>query len=118
MAASTFFAIRKSDEKIIGMIDIRHNLNNEFLAQFGGHIGYSVRPHERKKGYATVMLLQALDYVRHLDLHKVMLGCYSYNLASKKTIEKCGGKLAEVKPYLDGKSMDVYWITLSMHQDF
>ena len=49
VTATTFFAVRKRDLKIVGMIDIRHNLENEFLAQYGGHIGYSVRPSERKK---------------------------------------------------------------------
>lgn len=46
---TTFFGVQKSDNKIIGMIDIRHNLNNEFLKNYGGHIGYSIRPSERKK---------------------------------------------------------------------
>ena len=48
--ADIFFAVRKSDQKIIGMIDIRYNLNNIFLKQYGGHIGYSVRPSETRKG--------------------------------------------------------------------
>jgi predicted acetyltransferase len=112
--ASTFFAIRESDSRIIGMIDIRHNLNNEFLAQYGGHIGYSVRPGERRKGYAAKMLQQALDYARCLGLSNVMLGCYSDNLASKKTIETCNSRLTEVKPYLDGRMMNVYWIDLTI----
>lgn len=112
VTAHTFFVVRESDEQIIGMIDVRHNLDNEFLAEYGGHIGYSVRPSERRKGYATDMLRKALAFAKQLGLAKVMLGCYSDNLASKKTIEKCGGRLADVKPYLDGKMMDVYWIAL------
>lgn len=112
VAASTFFAIRESDNFIVGMIDIRHNLNHDFLSQYGGHIGYAVRPNQRQKGYATEMLEQALDFARDLGLSQVMLGCLADNIASKKTIEKCGGKLAEVKPYLDGHMMAVYWITL------
>jgi len=110
--ASTFFAVRERDHKIVGMVDIRHNLNHEFLANFGGHIGYSVRPVERRKGYATQMLALALDYARSLRLSKVMLGCYSDNIASVKTIVKCGGVLTETKPYADGKPMNVYWIEL------
>ena len=53
--ASTFFVIRETDQRIIGMVDIRHRIN-KFLALFGGHIGYSVRPSERKKGYGTKIL--------------------------------------------------------------
>jgi predicted acetyltransferase len=108
--ASTFFAVRKEDGQIIGMIDIRHNLENGFLAKYGGHVGYAVRPGERKKGYATQMLRLALMYARSINLTKVMLGCYADNIASIKTIVRCGGVLTEVKPYTDGKPMHVYWI--------
>jgi predicted acetyltransferase len=110
VAATTYFAVRKSDNKIIGIIDIRHNLDNKFLADYGGHIGYSVRPNERRKGYATQMLKMALEYARSLNLKKVMLGCYTDNIASIKTIIKCGGILTESKPYVDGRLMNVYWI--------
>ncbi len=110
--ADTFFAVRKSDDAIVGMIDIRHSLKNDFLKQYGGHIGYSVRPGERKKGYATAMLELALAHARSLKIERVMLGCYSDNTASVKTIEKCGGVLTETKPYADGKPMNIYWIDL------
>lgn len=112
VVATTYFAIRKSDNKIVGMIDIRHNLNNEFLANYGGHIGYCVRPTERKKGYATEMLKLGLNYAKSLDIKEVMLGCYANNIPSIKTIEKCGGILAETKPFADGKPVNVYWIHL------
>lgn len=110
--ASTFFAVRKSDKKIVGMIDVRHNLDNDFLAKYGGHIGYAVCPSERKKGYATQMLTLVLDYARTINLPKVMIGCYADNSASIKTILKCAGVLTETKPYTDGKLMNVYWIDL------
>ena len=53
--ASTYFAVRESDEKVVGCIELRHTLN-EALAVIGGHIGFSVIPEERRKGYATEML--------------------------------------------------------------
>jgi predicted acetyltransferase len=112
VVADTFLACRKSDGKLVGIIDIRHSLDNAFLAAYGGHIGYSVRPGERRKGYAASMLRQALTYSISLGLSAVMLGCYADNLASQKTIEKCGGVLTETKPYLDGKPMLIYWIKL------
>jgi predicted acetyltransferase len=93
VVATTFFAVRKRDDRIVGMIDIRHSLDNAFLSQYGGHIGYAVRPSERRKGYATGMLHMALSYAKSLGLRKVMLGCYANNVASIKTIEKCGGIL-------------------------
>lgn len=110
--ADTFFAQRERDGRIIGIIDIRHSLGNDFLARYGGHIGYAVRPGERRKGYATAMLRLALEHARKLGLPRVMLGCYADNLASKRTIVKCGGVLTEEKPYADGRPMEVYWITL------
>ena len=57
--ASTYFAVRESDEKVVGCIELRHTLN-EALAVIGGHIGFSVIPEERRKGYATEMLKQVL----------------------------------------------------------
>ena len=106
--ATTFFAVRKQDNKIVGIIDIRHNLENEFLAKYGGHIGFSVRPNERKNGYATEMLKMALEYVRTLGLKKVMLGCFSDNITYIKTIVKCGGILTETKIFLYDQSLKIY----------
>ncbi|NOW89848.1 putative acetyltransferase [Clostridium beijerinckii] len=50
--ATTYMAVSVSDGHLIGMIDIRHRLN-DYLLNFGGHIGYSVRKSERRQGYAT-----------------------------------------------------------------
>ncbi len=110
VVADAFFAVRKSDGRIIGTVDVRHSLDNEFLSKYGGHIGYAVRPSERRKGYAAQILKMALRHAKSIGLSRVMLGCYSDNLASIKTIEKCGGVLAETKPYADGRPMNVYWI--------
>ena len=59
--------VRDEDQKIVGMIDIRHRLN-EYLGRFGGHIGYSVAPGERRKGYATQMLKMAFPVCRALGV--------------------------------------------------
>jgi len=120
--ASTFFAVRKQDLKIVGMIDIRHNLKNDFLAQYGGHIGFSVRPSERKKGYGTEILKMGIEYAKSLGINKLMLGCFSDNLPSIKTIVKCGGILTETKIYSESQLLNIpntqgiivhiYWIKL------
>jgi len=124
--ATTFFAVRKRDSKMVGMIDIRHNLKHDFLANYGGHIGYSVRPSERKKGYATEILKMGIEYAKSLKIERLMIACFSDNIPSIKTIEKCGGVLSETKPYTDelfpelfkdsvfveGKIVNIYWITI------
>jgi len=122
VVATTFFAVRECDQKIIGMIDIRHHLGNDFLAQYGGHIGFSVCPSERKKGYATEILKMGLEYAKSLNIEKVMIGCFSDNIPSIKTIEKCDGILSETKPLthgslfnmpdMDEKLTYIYWVDL------
>lgn len=109
--ASTFFVVRQSDKRIIGMVDIRRHLN-DFLASYGGHIGYGVRPSERRKGYASEMLRMALEYAKSIGLNKVMLACYAENIASMKTILKCGGVKEREFVHTDGKVVQVYWIEL------
>lgn len=109
--ATTFFAIRQSDNKLLGMIDVRHELTIPFLQEYGGHIGYAVRPSERRNGYATRMLKLALSYCCSIGIPAVRLGCYTDNKASVRTIERCGGVCIEEKPYLDGKPMAVFQIS-------
>lgn len=111
---SAFFGVRKADGKIIGMIDVRHHIDHPFLGKYGGHIGYSVRPSERKKGCATEMLICALNFCKDLGLEKVMLGCYKDNIASIKTIQRCGGKCEKELYYTDGKPMLIFWISTEM----
>jgi predicted acetyltransferase len=86
----TFFAMRQSDKKIIGIIDFRHSLN-EFLKDFG-HIGYSVCPLERRKGYATEMLRQVLAIAKEQGLPEVFLSYMKGNVPSRKTLLNNGGQ--------------------------
>jgi len=110
--ATTYLAVRKADNQVVGMIDIRHHLN-EFLLNSGGHIGYSVRPTERQKGYATEMVRLALVACRDkLNLSKVLITCNKENIASAKTILANGGVL-ENEIVEDGGITQRYWINLS-----
>lgn len=90
----TYFYIREEDSRIIGMINIRLALN-DILRKESGHIGYSVRPSERRKGYATRMVQEAIHFLKPLGLTKLILTCDKENLASAGVIKKCGGILEE-----------------------
>lgn len=109
--ASTFFGVRESDQKIVGMINIRHRLNDALLAR-GGHIGYGVRPSERQKGYASQMLMRALDFCRSLGLGRVLVCCNKDNKASAGVITHCGGVLEDERIDTDGSVFLRFWITL------
>ena len=111
--ADTFFAVRKADGRIVGMVDIRHTLN-DFLAAYGGHIGYGVRPSERRKGYAGEILRLALAHAKQaIGLKRVMIACYRDNEASRKTILRNGGRLEREFVHTDGQTVQVYWVDLS-----
>ncbi|MFL0269339.1 GNAT family N-acetyltransferase [Candidatus Clostridium radicumherbarum] len=110
VTASVFLAIREEDNKLVGMINIRHALN-EYLYNYGGHIGYSVRKNERRKGYAKEMLKMTLAECRKLGMKKVLLTCDSHNIASAKTIKSCDGILENEVSNEEGLTQR-YWIEL------
>lgn len=112
VTADTYFSIRKSDEKIIGTIQLRNYLN-ESLRKIGGHIGYGIRPSERGNGYGTQQLNLVLDEARILLIDKVMITCDKDNQASAKVAMKNGGLLTWEGYVEEEKSIiQHYWIDL------
>ncbi len=107
---STTLLALDENNTLVGMIDIRHRLN-DYLRQFGGHIGYSVCPTARRQGAATEMLAMAKDECRKLGIRKRLVTCDKTNTASAATIRKNGGVL-ENEVYEDDVLMQRYWITL------
>lgn len=108
----TFLLIRENDNKIVGTINVRWNLN-EAMLRFGGHIGYGIRPTERRKGYNKINLYLGMLEAKKVGLEKVMLDCDVNNLGSDKTLKALGGKLerTEVDPS-DGILTNVYWFNV------
>lgn len=112
--SNTYFVVRESDNKIVGMINIRYNIPKYLLDSWASHIGYGIRLNERRKGYAKIALYLALLEQQKLGEHDVLLECTHDNVASNKTIISLGGKLekAKVDEY-DGKLTNYYWINVN-----
>ena len=108
--SSTYLGIREKDNYIVGMIDIRHYLN-EYLTQVGGNIGYSVRKSERNKGYAKQMLKLALEKCKELKIKKVLITCDEDNIASEKVILSANAKFEDIRN-VDGENKKRFWIDL------
>ena len=106
-----YLAVRMNDNKIIGMIDLRHHINHPVLGTWGGHCGYSVRPSERGKGYAKEMLRLNIQKAHMLGIPKLLITCDVKNTASEKTILANGG-VFEKTIDVDGCTMKRYWISL------
>ena len=107
---TTLFLKRMSDNKVCGSISIRHELN-EFLLEFGGHIGYSVTPSERSKGYGKLQLKMALEIAKDLGIEKCLITADETNTLSNKTIISEGGVLENTVMW-NNKPLNRYWINL------
>ena len=111
--SKTFLLIRENDNRIVGSVNLRWNLT-EAVLKFGGHIGYGIRPTERRKGYNKINLYMVLKEAKKVGLDRVMLDCVVSNLGSDNTIKALGGVLerCEVDPY-DNELTNVYWIDVN-----
>lgn len=113
VTSTQYIAVRESDNRLVGMIDLRHSIENPILAMYGGHIGYSVRIDERRKGYAKEMLRLCLEKAVELGLTRVMVACNDDNIGSEKTILANGGvfhhKISVVER---NETFKIFWIEL------
>lgn len=109
--ATLYLTYRLSDNKLVGMVQIRHFLNDNLL-MYGGHIGDCIRPSEQGKGYATEQIALALKECKKLGIEKVLITCKKKNVASARTIQKNNGVL-ENEVIENGEEKQRYWIDLS-----
>jgi predicted acetyltransferase len=106
---NVLLAIRKSDMKMVGCMQV-HNVLTERMKNYTGHVGYSVRPSERRKGYAKRMLAKAVDFLSSFGFEEIVVSCLSENEASKKTILSNGGE------YIETVFLDEHIVSLQIHK--
>lgn len=109
--SDTYLAVRSNDNRLVGVIDLRHSLDNAALSEWAGHIGYCVRPNDRRRGYAKEMLRLDLENCRALGINRVLLCCDHDNIASERTILANGG-VFERTTEANGKTVKRFWIEL------
>ncbi|MGI5838385.1 MAG: GNAT family N-acetyltransferase [bacterium] len=98
-------------DEIIGAINIRHTLN-EYLLNYGGHIGYGIKPSKRGHGYAKTMVQMIYPLLKELRLDRVLIICAADNIASAKTIEGCGGEFEKEVMDENNKAIRRYWLNV------
>ena len=93
---SFFMSVRPADGKMIGALLLRHRLEyDDDDPEFASHIGYSIRPDARRRGYAKEQLRLGLEQAKAIGLTQVRLICADFNIGSIRTILANGGKLAD-----------------------
>lgn len=104
---STFWMINRN-RKIIGVSNVRHYLNERLMAE-GGHIGFGIKPSERKKGYGTEILRLTLIKAGKMKIEDVLVTCDKENTGSSKIIIKNGGQFWK-EHIFEGRIIQNYWI--------
>lgn len=112
--SKTFFVVRESDNRIVGMINIRYQISKELLESGASHIGYGIRPTERRKGYAKIALYLGIIEEQKMGEDNILLDCTLENIGSNKTILALGGVLdkTEIDPN-DNEMTNYYYINVN-----
>lgn len=109
-SSTTYWLYDDENNTLVGASNLRHYLTEDGL-KLWGHIGYGIRPSERKKGYATRLLKMTMVEAKEKNIDKVLLGAYKGNIGSWKVMEKCGGKFENIVIEEEtGLPVKRYWI--------
>lgn len=95
----------------LGEVSLRHRLN-ESLRRFGGHLGYKIRPSERRKGYGSLLCKLAIEKARQRGITDILITCDDDNTPSRKIIEANGGVLVDRVDNDRGALTRRYWVYL------
>lgn len=111
--ATQYLTYRAADNRLVGMVQLRHNIDIPYLATIAGHIGDCIRPSERNKGYATAQIMLCAQKAKEMGLDKVLISCVETNTASEKSIIKSGG-VADGTAFKEetGETFKRFWIYL------
>lgn len=109
-ANQTTYVLADETGHIYGLANLRHELKGK-LFEIGGHVGYGIRPSERKKGYATTQLGLILEKIDELGIEQALITCRENNIGSKKTMYKFIGHSDTLVPSMYEGIMEYrYWI--------
>jgi len=109
-APHTTYWLVRDDWDVVGVSSLRHRITDA-LWKNGCHIGYGIRPSERRQGYATLILKKTLEKAKERGIDKVFITCHKGNIGSVKAIRGNGGVL-DAEYQLEGHPdlMQRYWI--------
>lgn len=112
--ATQYICVRKLDNKVVGMLQIRHTLS-DFLLNFGGHVGDSIAVDERNKGYGKTLLGLGLKKCKELGIDRVLVTCKDTNIASRKCILANGGQYEDTRTIKEENiNLERYWIDITI----
>lgn len=103
-----YFAVNEHND-ILGAVTLRHCLNEKMLID-GGHVGYGVRPSQRRKGYAKQMLSLAIKKFNEVGINQILVTCAADNIGSISTIVANGGIFENELLNEDGEMIKRFWI--------
>jgi len=101
-----------SDTRLVGFSSLRHWLS-PWMAEFGGHIGYRVRPSARRFGLGTHLLRLTLSKAFERGINPALIVCTPENTASVATIKKNGGIYDRETERDDGVRLHRFWVSTS-----